>query len=691
MKRSKHTLLAALIACLLVPLGNPVLADREAETPDTSNWVCKLCPISGGWIGEWDFGLIYVDDPTPKFADYRGLIDDGFYLEASGSTNYRAENGNYFDFYGRNLGLRSRALEMRGGKQGRYELRAHYSEIPRYLGHGTVTPYEGVGSDTLTLAEGWQSQAMEPARLRSKRQTYGAGLSVKFGGSWKFQVDAERQARDGTRTFGGGLFAISGALFPAPIDHTTDLINTGLEYNGNRGQLRFEFIGSDFENDNRSVTWDNPIATGWGDEVSRSALEPDNNYHQFSLVGAFRFSPRFRISGKAAMGRIKQDVPFLPYTINPAYGDLELPRESLDGKVDTSVYNLAGRLYWRVLDRLDLTAAYKYDERDNKTPVDTYTPVLFEVLPSSPRSNRPYSFDRSQARVELRYRPVNKVRLNAGWKRYAVKRTYQEIRKSEEDALWGEVQFMPRAWLDGRFKYEHLDRDTSDHEQQGNYDRAENPLMRKYNMADRERNRGTIEFDLYPTERFGISLSYYTTEDEYKESVIGLTEGEESSINLDLNYSLGKHTTMYGFVTRDKIESELSGAHATGAIPWNAFTRDEILTWGVGVNGRINDKLSCGLDYVYSKADGDILTDSGAGEAPFPVLTTKLRNTRVYLDYKLNDRWGLGLDAYREKYDSSDWYIDGFGPTDVSGVLTMGEVSPDYKASVIRLLATLNF
>ena len=35
----------------------------------------------------------------------------------------------------------------------------------------------------------------------------------------------------------------------------------------------------------------------------------------------------------------------------------------------------------RVLDRLDLTAAYKYDERDNKTPVDTYTPILLEVLP----------------------------------------------------------------------------------------------------------------------------------------------------------------------------------------------------------------------------------------------------------------------------------------------------------------------
>ena len=79
MKRhSKYQLLAALSACVILPTGNPALADEPVETPDTSNWVCKFCPISGGWFGDWDLGLIYVDDPTPKFADYRGLDDDGF-------------------------------------------------------------------------------------------------------------------------------------------------------------------------------------------------------------------------------------------------------------------------------------------------------------------------------------------------------------------------------------------------------------------------------------------------------------------------------------------------------------------------------------------------------------------------------------------------------------------------------------
>jgi MtrB/PioB family decaheme-associated outer membrane protein len=689
--RSTHSLLTAFGASLLTLLAAPVLADEGTEPPDTSNWVCKLCPAPGGWIGDWDLGVIYVDDPTPKFADYRGMLDHDWYLEASGDSSYRNADGYYFDFIGRNLGLKSRQLDMRGGNQGRWELRANYQEIPRYLGNGTVTPYDGVGTDTLTLPADWETQPMKPATLESKRKTYGAGFTLQFGSAWNWQADYERQDRSGTKAFGGGVFAINGAWLPAPLDTTTNLFNTGLEFNGQRGQVRLEFMGSEFKNDNASMTWDNPFAIGFGDEVSRSALEPDNKFQQISLAGAYRFSPRFRFSGKAYIGKAKQDVPFLPYSISPRYEDRELPRASLDGKLETSMYNLSGRFYLVLADRLDLTAAYKADERDNKTPVDIYTPVLMEALPMSPRSNRPYSYDRSQGKVELRWRPTFTTRLNGGFKRETLKRTYQEIHKSEEDSLWGEIAFTPWVWIDTRLKYEYLDRDTSEHEQQGNYDRAENPLMRKFNMADRKRNRGIVEVDLFPVEALGISLSYYVTDDDYKESVIGLTEAKESSINLDVNYALGKKAVFYGFYTYDKVKSELSGAPDAGDIPWNGFTDDQIRTWGLGVNGQINTKWSYGFDYISSKSEGEILVDSGAGEAPFPVLTTKLTNARVYLKYRMSERWGLGLDAYREQYDTEDWFIDGNGPLDVNGLLTMGDVSPDYDVYVIRATANLRF
>jgi len=692
---SKNKLIVALSACFLGSFSIQGMAEEAADPPDTSDWACKLCAISGGWFGDWELGLIYVDRASLKFADYRGLDDDGFYLKADGDARYRDERGYYFDFYGQNLGLDSRNLEMRGGKQGSYELRAGYSEIPRYLGYGTVTPYQGVGTDTLVLPEDWNinngDSFMVPTSLESKRKTLDAGGTFKLGSAWKIIAEYERQRRDGTIGFSGGVFPFNGAIFPAPLDYTTNRFDVGLEYTGNRGQARVEYSGSDFDNGANTLTWDSPYNLGYVTDYSRSALAPDNKYHQISLAGAFRFSPRFRVSGKAYWGKAKQNETFLPYSTNPRYSDLELPRPSLDGKLDTTMYNLSGGMYARLAKGFGVTAEYKKDKRDNKSPMDSYTPVMMEWIETGPFSNRPYSYDRQHGKVELRYRSVHNFRLNGGYKRATIKRTYQEVRKNTEDSFWGEVQVLPSAWLDARFKYEVLDRDSTTHEQQGNYGRDEHPLMRKYNMADRERKRLTAEFNLTPVERLAVNLSYYRTNDDYDNSTVGLTEGKETSANVDINYAIGKNATAYGFYSRERIKSQIDGSPNVSTGVWSSFTDDKISTWGLGLSSQAGEKTTYGFDYVRSNADGKILTQTVAGEPPFPVLNSKLENFRIYLNHKLNDRWGLGLNAYREEYDSSDWYVDGFGPLDVDGLMSMGGISPNYTVTVVSLFATLTF
>ena len=140
MKRNKkYQLQLALSACLLMTVGNAV-AEEAAEAPDTSNWVCKFCVVNYGWSGELDFGFLYANDPTPKFADYRGIDEDGFNLDLDGKGGYRGEEGHFFNFYTDNLAYDSRIIKVDGGKQGTYDLYANYQEIPRYMGHGTVTP-----------------------------------------------------------------------------------------------------------------------------------------------------------------------------------------------------------------------------------------------------------------------------------------------------------------------------------------------------------------------------------------------------------------------------------------------------------------------------------------------------------------------------------------------------------------------
>ncbi len=697
---------AMLVMPALIP-GNEVRAEEDdsklqSTEVDTSRWLCSLCIYPIGWFGSVDFGLGYVSDSSLKFGDYRGLEKKGLFLSIDGDAHYRDNDGRYFDLYGRNLATGSHQFEMRGGQQGRYEVRLGYTEIPKYRGHGTQTSFLGVGSGMLTLPGNWVKstltsglstldQSLADTPLKTTRKTLDAGLTLKFAGKWSYRLDFEQQKKDGTRPFGAGLFLSNTTHFPAPVDFTTKRFDMALEYAGERSSLSVGFVGSSFENGRSTVTWENPFLSGPETEAFRADLAPDNQYYQFNLTAAFAPTAKLRLSGRAAIGHMQQDDLFVPYSINPLFSDLPLPRTSLDGKIATSTLNLAGKLTARLARRLDLTARVKLDERDNKTAVDLWTPVLTDLVPTLDRPNRPYSFEREKYDLELRWRAHKAVRLMGGIGQKNIERTLQSVEHTKERTYWGEVTLNPWAVAQFRLKLESSQRDASPYQILVDGGPLENPLMRKFHLADRDRDRVIFELDLSPAQRLGISLSYFSAEDQYSASLVGLRESKEQSLSLDLNYSINPNTSIYAFASKDDIDSELSSISGDTGLPWNATTDDSITTVGFGFTGKFNDKISLGFDWISSDARGKVRTDSGQGEDPFPALKSDLLNARVHVSYAVNDQWAMKIYAEHEKYDSEDWYVDGLGPDGLLPVLTLGAVSPDYSVTVLRVLASYEF
>ncbi len=97
---------------------------------------------------------------------------------------------------------------MRGGLQGRYELRLGYTEIPKYRGYGTQTVFQGVGSGMLNLPGNWVNsaltsgmstldQSLTDTPLKTTRKTLDAGLTLKFAGRWSYRLDFEQQKNGG--------------------------------------------------------------------------------------------------------------------------------------------------------------------------------------------------------------------------------------------------------------------------------------------------------------------------------------------------------------------------------------------------------------------------------------------------------------------------------------------------------------
>jgi MtrB/PioB family decaheme-associated outer membrane protein len=674
----------------------------EGQAVDTSRWLCSLCNYPEGWFGTLDFGPGYVSDSSLKFGDYRGLEEKGFFPTVDGNAHYRDGNGRYFDLYAHDLGIESRQLEMRAGREGRYEVRLAYQEIPRYRGYGARTPFLDAGKTALPLPQDWVharstgamstlDDSLQDAPLKTKRKILAAGLSFEGDSRWSYEVDFKHQEKKGSRPFGGGVFTINSSHFPAPVDFSTNQFNMGLAYSGARSQIRFGFMGSAFDNGSSSVSWENPFTAIPGTELLRASLEPDNDFYQFNLSGAWSPTPKIRFSGQAAAGRMTQDHPFFPYTTNPNFSDLPLPRPSLDGRIDTSTLNLAGKFSARLSRGLDLTARVKLDEKNNKTPVDLFTPVITDLVLKPARPNRPYSFKREKVDLELRYRVQRAVRLNAGLRRENMERTLQSVAETREDTLWGEISFSQWASAQLRLKLASSDRDASPYLQLEDGGPLEHPLMRKFNMADRKRDRIHIELDLSPAESLSVNLAYFTTEDDYENSVIGLQQSEEQSFSVDISWSINPDLSLYGYANREDIDSSVSSAADLGTAFWSATTRDRFITTGLGIQARVSKKITLGFDYVFSDSEGIVHTDSGLGEEPFPALETELRNARAHISYRVNDRWGWKFLAEHESYQSEDWYVDGLGPDGISSILTMGIISPGYAVLVVRMLATWRF
>jgi hypothetical protein len=242
-----------------------------------------------------------------------------------------------------------------------------------------------------------------------------------------------------------------------------------------------------------------------------------------------------------------------------------------------------------------------------------------------------------------------------------------------------------------RFKYESANRDISDYLQPDDGGPTDNPLMRKFNMADRDRDRMLVEFDLMLVDSFGINLSYIKAEADYENSELGLQNSDDESYSINLNYAVGKKVNLYAFYTHDDIDADLLNTTGGNAEPWNAVTRDRIATVGIGLNANINDKSSLGIDYVSSDSKGDIWVQTNADEEPFDPLKTNLSNAKVHFDYEINEHWGYKLYAEYEKYSSRDWTIDGMGVDGINMVLTMGEQSPDYNVWYFRAQASYRF
>jgi MtrB/PioB family decaheme-associated outer membrane protein len=733
-------------------------ADKETR-PSDPEAVRELTEVQS----EAEIGIGSVSRDSYRFGRYTGLEEQGAFgvldIEIRRRGSYDGDSARYWNFSGSNLGLTSRGARFEYGVQGHYGMMLEYDQIPTFRSDTAQTIFDGAGSTNLTLPTPWTfgpdgadsgtvagdatdemadlNTSLKDVNIDHERRRLGFGVDKRWADTWAFKTRFTHETKEGLKTVGAVIGNSGGnpraVLIPEPVDYVTRQLDATLSYADRKKQVEIGYSLSLFNDRNESLTWQNPYSAvaGWDASAGYPTgqgqlhLPPDNQFHQVTASGGYNLSDTTRVTADLALGRMIQDQAFLPYTVNPALAASALPRTSLDGWIDTTLLNL--RIASRPAPKLSMSAGYRYDDRDNKTPRDEYVYIGGDSQTQDTsatslrrRFNEPYSYQDHQLKLDAGYQLFRWTDLTVGAERKETERTYSEREEATEDTYRVGLKGDLTETVSTGIRLSRAGRHGSTYRGEAPFLSTyapgytatvpggweNHPDMRKYFLSDRQRDTVVWFAALTPGENWAVGVNATYLRDDYERSEMGLTGSTMGNYTVDASYHLpSAAVTTYAFYTYEHLRSDQDGLQFSGgavkltqasdpARDWSATHRDRMDTIGGGVaKTLIKNTLDLGADYVYakSKSEVDVTAGSSLTTAPLPVSITRLNSLSVYGKYTLRRDMALKARYWIEKFRSTDWAADNVDPNTLANVITLGEDSPGYTVHVLTISFVYRF
>jgi MtrB/PioB family decaheme-associated outer membrane protein len=685
--RSFEARSSTLAACALLVLAALPGGSARAQTPDTSNWMCRRCPFRTGYEADYSAGTSYVSDDSAHFGDATGYDKQGAYLNLDGDGFYTGEKQR-MRWSIEDLGLDARVLALEGGQPGHFDYSFEYRELPRREFDTTKTVFSG-GADALSVPDGWVragttsgfsalGTSLFGRDIKSDRKALALGGRYVWTDGFDVFADYRRTQHDGVGIQGAPYYSNT-SLLPRPFDYATNELDLGLRRAGAKSSMKLAYYGSFFNDAGLRLGWQDPFTSAPGAEAGALARPPDSSFQQLSLSGDYRLS-RYdaMLTFSAARGTMQQDSALLAYTTNANIATTPLPRQSLDGRVATT--NVAVTSTLRPYRLVRLKASYRYDDRDNKTPVEEWNRVIAETFDSGELvPNTPYSFTRSRLSLGADYDLRPRLRLSAGYDDARLDRDYQEVARQDETTGWGQISWRPNGSLDLRGRAGTSERDV-DYDASIGESLGQNPLMRKYNLAYRYRKftELTVAGSL-PNKPLSLSGTLRRADDSYTKSELGLLASDDRQFAADLTWSVTDTSSLYFTAAFDRIDSEQAGSAQFAAPDWRASYADEFDSLTAGYRtAQLTERLNLEIDYTHGRGRSKVTVGSR-----FPNLGSTLDSLRLRFGYRVSERLQGSLELWYQGFEADDWSLDGVGPATLPNVLTLGATPYDYDVFLI--------
>jgi MtrB/PioB family decaheme-associated outer membrane protein len=719
----------------------------------------ELTSPDKGYVSVGAAGVSGDSEDRSLFGQYNGLRkDDAYFLLDFGYVKRDEATGTWTIVEGRNLGLETRELRGLFGPQGNWKIYGDYSEIVRRDPRTVNTSLEGAGTTTPTAN-------LLPTRgtgydldMKTERKRLGVGFEKRFGRNFSFEANYTNEDKEGSRMFGRAFTCPSvtaptpvcaalatGAnqwailFLPEPIDSQTQQFEAKLNFTGERLALTAGYYGSFYNNNFGSINnrvvgnlnnpLGNPMGTGGGIPLTPGlrailelplALAPDNQAHQFSIAGNYRITPTTITTFKYAYTRATQDDNFLGAGLTGAPAG----RDNLGGELNTTLAQVG--LSMRPIPKLQVVANFRYEDRDDKTPIDLYNLEGVDRF-----TNGHISYTKEAAKVEASYSlpagfrgtvgldydaidrgefvETTEVAGLSGLRRKVHDRGYRlELRRSMSENLTGFVSFVSSK-RDGSTWLKPIGGPpgvipASDDCQSATVNGVPNACIFNrtgifpYMLEDRRRDKVRFLADWSPAERVSLQFAADYGKDKYSgPSEKGLRDTDVRLFSVDASYAVNDNWRVSANYSYG--EQTLKVDHSTG---YMADLKDRNTTVGIGVLGKatprlrvgadllyINDRniYSTGLDALASAANVAFLAQTGG----LPDVTYKDVRLKLHGTYALNKNSDLRLEVVHDRTKLNEWTWGYNGVAFAFSDNTTVTLNPNQNVTFVALAYTYRF
>lgn len=688
-RAAPRSMAAASVAALLAA-GT---AHADPPRPDTSGWTCSQCPFYTGTSATAEGGVAYADGANASSGRYTGVDRNGAYVQAAAKGQWRTKNGRYGSFDARDLGLASRSARVTTGQEGRYEVRVTYQGQPFRDYDMTQTPYRSDGAGRLTLPLDWVSSdstagmtaldaSLEGVRIESDRRTLDLSGKYFASSAWTVFGDFNHSEQAGTEATGAS-FLTEAIQLPEPFDYVTDGFEAGALWAGRAASIRIAYSGSWFDDKTDELIFENPyLPIVAGSTEGLLALPPDNDLQQVSVSGQVAL-PIWSgaLTYLASDGRLAQDGAFVPGSMLASSPDT-LPG-SLGGDIRLTHYALA--LALTPARRLSMRGRANYDGRDDHTTPLALDYIVTDTYPGGTYLTPRYGEDETRLEGSADYGLL-------GWVRAGVGGNYTDTHYSPGQVLtslrelqaFGYGTVTPLAALSLTVKGGSSRRDASAFDAAA-LPAAENPLLRAYDYAPRDRELETVTAAWAITTALSASLEGSASTDAYRLSQLGLKESRERELSMTLAWAPATAWSVYLDGSYQHLEALEEGLEVAGASPWQEREGEYFYTVGAGGQWAIRARWHLKVDYVRADSRDDTELLPGGLAAWFPEDRTGLDTLTLDSTYLWTPALTLHLRYRRARYGSSDWALQGVYPDTVPQLLALGALPYRYDVDELGL------